>query len=96
MGDPEDNKDLWIARSPYFFLDKVNAPVQMICGANDPRCPASESIDAHNKLWELGKDVELHLYKDEGHAFLKIENVIDAEVKRMDFLAKVLTADGGR
>jgi dipeptidyl aminopeptidase/acylaminoacyl peptidase len=90
MGDPEDNHELWIARSPYFFLDKVNAPVQMICGGNDPRCPASDSIDARDKLVELGKEVELLLYKDEGHAFLDIENVIDSEVRRVEFLAKVL------
>ncbi|MBI5825007.1 MAG: S9 family peptidase [Chloroflexi bacterium] len=90
MGDPEDNKELWIARSPYFFLDKINAPVQMICGANDPRCPASESIDARDKLVELGREVELLLYKDEGHSFLEIENVIDSEVKRMEFLTKAL------
>ncbi len=91
MGDPEDNKDLWIARSPFFFLDKVNAPVQMICGGNDPRCPASDSIDARDKLVELGKEVELLLYKDEGHSFLDTENIIDSEVKRMEFLAKKLT-----
>jgi hypothetical protein len=30
------------------------------------------------------------LYEDEGHSFLKIENVIDAEVKRVEFLARVL------
>jgi dipeptidyl aminopeptidase/acylaminoacyl peptidase len=90
MGDPEDNKELWHSHSPYFFLDKVSAPVQLICGGNDPRCPASDSIDARDKLVELGKEVELLLYKDEGHAFLDIENVIDAEVKRMEFLAKAL------
>lgn len=96
MGDPEENKDLWIARSPYFFLDRVNAPVQMICGENDPRCPASESIDAKNKLVELGKEVELLLYEGEGHSFLKIENVIDAETRRVEFLRKVLTTDRGQ
>ncbi len=90
MGDPQDNKELWHSHSPYFFLDKVNAPVQFICGGNDPRCPASDSIDARDKLVELGKEVELLLYKDEGHAFLDVENVIDAEVKRMEFLAKAL------
>jgi len=90
MGDPEDNRELWVARSPYFFLDKINAPVQMICGGNDPRCPASESIDARDKLVELGKQVELLLYKDEGHSFLDIENVVDAEEKCVNFLAKAL------
>lgn len=90
MGDPEDNRELWVSHSPYFFLDRINAPVQMICGANDPRCPASESVDTHEKLQKLGKQSELLLYEDEGHAFLKIENVIDAEVKRVEFLEKVL------
>ncbi len=90
MGDPEENRELWVSHSPYFFLDRVAAPVQMICGANDPRCPASESIDAHEKLQGLGKQSELLLYEDEGHHFLKIGNVIDAEVKRVEFLEKVL------
>jgi dipeptidyl aminopeptidase/acylaminoacyl peptidase len=90
MGYPEDNEELWIARSPYFFLDKISAPVQMICGGNDPRCPASDSIDARDKLLELGKEVDLLLYKDEGHTFLNIENVIDAETKRIQFLKKIL------
>jgi dipeptidyl aminopeptidase/acylaminoacyl peptidase len=39
---------------------------------------------------ELGKDVELLLYEDEGHAFLKIENIMDSELKRVKFLAKYL------
>jgi len=90
MGDPEENHELWVQRSPYFFLDRVNAPVQMICGENDPRCPASESLDAKNKLVELGKEVELHLYEGEGHSFLRIENVMDAEAKRLEFLERIL------
>lgn len=90
MGDPEENRELWISHSPYFFLDRVDAPVQMICGANDPRCPASESTDAHEKLQKLGKQSELLLYEDEGHVFLKTGNVIDAEVRRVEFLEKVL------
>ncbi|MBL8098688.1 MAG: S9 family peptidase [Anaerolineales bacterium] len=93
MGDPEENKERWIALSPYFFLDKVNAPVQLICGGNDPRCPASDSIDARDKLIEFGKEVELLLYEDEGHSFLKIENIIDSETKRIKFLEKCF---GGR
>ncbi len=90
MGDPEENRELWIARSPYFFLDKVNAPVQMICGGNDPRCPVSDSIDARDKLVELGKEVELLIYTEEGHSFLDMDNVINAEEKRVEFMAKVL------
>jgi hypothetical protein len=49
-----------------------------------------EHFSARDKLVELGKDVEILLYEDEGHAFLKIENIIDSELKRVEFLAKVL------
>ena len=90
MGDPETHRELWHERSPFFFLDKVRAPVQFICGENDPRCPPSESTEAHEKLQSLGIPSELLLYEGEGHGFLKIENVIDSEVKRVEFLAKVL------
>ena len=90
FGNPKENYDLWYERSPFFFLDRVNAPVQLICGENDPRCPASESTQARDKLLELGKAVDFQLYLGEGHAFLKIENVVDAEVRRVEFLAKAL------
>jgi dipeptidyl aminopeptidase/acylaminoacyl peptidase len=90
FGTPEENYNLWHERSPYFFLDRIQAPVQMICGANDPRCPASESLAARDELEELGKHCDLALYDDEGHGFLKIENVLDSEVRRMVFLSGVL------
>ena len=90
MGDPKENYEQWYNASPYFFLDKIQAPVQMICGGNDPRCPASDSIDTRDKLVELGKIVDFLLYEDEGHAFLKIENIIDSETKRVEFLANAL------
>ena len=88
MGDPQENYSRWYNASPYFFLDRINAPVQLICGGNDPRCPASDSLEARDKLVSLGKDVELLLYEDEGHEFLKIENVLDAESKRVEFIVK--------
>lgn len=90
MGDPETHHDLWRERSPFFFLDQVRAPVQFICGETDPRCPPSESTEAHKKLQSLDIPSELLLYEGEGHGFLKIENIIDSDVRRVEFLAKVL------
>jgi dipeptidyl aminopeptidase/acylaminoacyl peptidase len=87
MGAPEENYERWYNASPYFFLDRILAPVQMICGGNDPRCPASDSIETRDKLLSLGKSVNFLLYEDEGHAFLKIGNIIDSETRRVDFLA---------
>ena len=66
----------------------------MICGQNDPRCPASESLAAREMLQTLGKTVNFAIYPDEGHAFLKVGNVIDAERRRVAFLAEYLETAG--
>jgi len=90
FGDPVADKELWYERSPYFFLDKIQAPVQLICGQNDVRCPASESKAAYQILIELGRNPEYHLYEDEGHSFLKTENQIKSKIQVVDFLGKYL------
>ncbi len=101
MGDPRENYERWYNASPYFFLERLQAPVQLICGGKDPRCPASDSIETRDKLVRLGKRVDFLLYEDEGHSFLKSENVIGSEVKRVEFLAAHLddataTGEAGR
>jgi dipeptidyl aminopeptidase/acylaminoacyl peptidase len=88
MGDPKENYERWYNASPYFFLDRVNAPVQLICGGLDPRCPAVDSLETRDRLVVLGKEVELLLYEEEGHVFLKLDNVLDAEVNRAEFIAR--------
>jgi dipeptidyl aminopeptidase/acylaminoacyl peptidase len=90
MGSPDVNSELWHERSPYFFLDRIQAPVQIICGENDPRCPASDSIHARDKLLELNREVDFKMYEKEGHSFLKLENVLDSEMRRVDFLERLL------
>jgi dipeptidyl aminopeptidase/acylaminoacyl peptidase len=78
----------------FFFLDRVTAPVQLIGGAHDVRCPASEFIQAHDELVAQGKVCDLTLYPDEGHSFLRIENFVDAKTRRVAFLARYLEGDG--
>jgi dipeptidyl aminopeptidase/acylaminoacyl peptidase len=90
MGDPIENAALWRERSPYFYLERVTAPVQILCGGLDPRCPAVDAIAARDRLLALGKPVEFWLYPDEGHVFLKPENILEAETRRVEFLARYL------
>jgi dipeptidyl aminopeptidase/acylaminoacyl peptidase len=94
FGDPEKDHDLYYERSPFFFLQRIAAPVQLICGAQDPRCPAGESIQARDALLAQGKQCDFILYPDEGHEFLKTENLVDAEKRQVAFLAKVLESYG--
>jgi dipeptidyl aminopeptidase/acylaminoacyl peptidase len=93
FGDPIKDHDLWVERSPFFFLDRLSAPVQLIAGRLDQRCPVSDSIKAYDALQSMGKAVELLVFEDEGHAFLKLENVLDSEQRRMAFLVKYLEPD---
>ena len=90
FGDPVHDHALYQERSPSFYLDRICAPLQLICGRHDARCPLSDSIEAHAELLRLGKEVELIIYEDEGHAFLKSKNVLDSELRRIAFLAKYL------
>jgi len=96
MGDPNENHDRWYANSPFFFLDRLRAPVQLICAENDPRCPVEDSQETYEKLKSLGKEVDFILYRDEGHAFLKMDNLVDSEMRRVAFLAGVLDNDQER
>jgi dipeptidyl aminopeptidase/acylaminoacyl peptidase len=93
FGDPETNHQLWYERSPFFFMDRVRAPVQLICGAHDVRCPQSESVQAYEQLTTLGKACEYILYPDEGHSFLKVENRVKSRLQQVKFLAKYLETD---
>ncbi len=93
FGDPEENYDLWYNHSPYFFLDKITAPVQLLCGENDVRCPASESHQAAEELERLGKEVDYVLFEDEGHVLLKMETQVAAKTQRVAFMAKALEAE---
>jgi len=65
-------------------------PPHRACPTDLPRCPASESIQARHALVAQGKPCNLVVYEDEGHTFLKTENVVDAKKRHVTFLAEVL------
>lgn len=90
FGDPVKDADRYRAYSPIYFMENIIAPVQMMAGANDTRCPASETEQAAAVLKELEVPHDIIIYPDEGHGFRKIENRVDAYVKRVAFLQKHL------
>jgi len=90
MGDPSQDPERFREASPIFFMESVQAAVQLVAGAQDPRCPMSESVQARDVLLKLGKTVEFVVYEDEGHGFRKTENWIEAMKKRAAFLERHL------
>jgi dienelactone hydrolase len=74
-GSPDEVHDVYVRSSPITYVDAVAAPVLVVAGANDPRCPIRQ-ID--NYLAELEKrDKEHEVYRfDAGHGSLVIEETI--------------------
>jgi len=94
MGDLEKNKALFEDRSPIFFVDKIKAPLLLLAGGNDPRCPHEESQQVVDAVTKRGGKVELKVYQNEGHGFSRVENQIDAYQRVSGFLkAHVPPAD---
>ncbi|HVZ17643.1 MAG TPA: S9 family peptidase [Terriglobales bacterium] len=94
MGDPVKDKALWEDRSPINFVDKIKAPLLLIAGANDPRCPKSEAEQVAAAIKKNGGTVQLKIYEDEGHAFGKREDVIDHFKRISDFLKVQVPSPG--
>jgi dipeptidyl aminopeptidase/acylaminoacyl peptidase len=96
MGDPVKNKALFEDRSPINFIDRVKAPLLLLAGGHDPRCPHEESQQVVDAIKKRGGTVEYKVYENEGHGFSKVENQIDAYKRAADFLkAHVPPADCG-
>lgn len=88
MGDPVANKALWQDRSPIYFIDKIKAPILILAGGKDPRCPKSEAEQMANEIKKQNGIAELKIYENEGHGFSRLENEIDALKSIGSFLKK--------
>ncbi len=86
MGDPVKNRALFEDRSPIFFVDKIKAPLLLLAGGNDPRCPKSETQQVVDAVTKQGGKAEYKIYENEGHGFARVENQIDAYKRVADFL----------
>ncbi len=96
MGDPVKNKALYEDRSPINFVDQIKAPLYLLAGGNDPRCPKEEAQQVVDAVKKRGGVVEYKVYENEGHGFARVENQIDAYKRVADFLkAHVPPADCG-
>jgi len=74
LGDPEEDRDFILERSPKTHISNITCPLFVIQGQNDPRVVAQESRDVVEELRSLGKDVEYLVFEDEGHDVLKLNN----------------------
>jgi dipeptidyl aminopeptidase/acylaminoacyl peptidase len=93
VGNLETEADFLKARSPLFYCDRIQKPLLIGQGANDPRVKQAESDQIVEAMRTNGKSVEYVLYPDEGHGFARPENRLHFYAIAEEFLAKYL---GGR
>jgi dipeptidyl aminopeptidase/acylaminoacyl peptidase len=74
-GSPEEKHDVYVRSSPITYVDAVAAPVLVVAGANDPRCPIRQIENYLGELDRLGKPHEVYRF-DAGHGSLVIEETI--------------------
>lgn len=93
VGDPatEEGEKRIREASPLFSADKIEKPLLIIQGANDPRVKKAEADQIVMALRDKGHDVAYLLADDEGHGFSKPLNrmAMYAEVEK--FLAEQLS-----
>ena len=93
VGDPDEDEEFLIERSPMTYVENVKAPLLVIQGATDPRVVKGESDQLVEKLKSLGREVEYIVFDDEGHGFTKRQNELKAMRSSADWLAKYLLRD---
>jgi len=95
MGDPNtpDGLALLKAASPLYKADKIQRPLLIGQGANDPRVNQAESEQIVEAMRSRNIPVTYVLFPDEGHGFARPVNNIAFNAVTENFLSKCL---GGR
>jgi dienelactone hydrolase len=95
MGDPdtEEGRAQLERQSPINHVDKIQRPLLVIHGANDPRVKQAEADQIVVAMRERDLDVEYIVAPDEGHGFRVRENRLAMFARTEAFLANHL---GGR
>jgi dipeptidyl aminopeptidase/acylaminoacyl peptidase len=88
-GSPAEVPERYHASSPITYVDQVTAPVLVMAGENDPRCPIRQIDNYLGRLRDLGKEYEVYRY-DAGHGSLVVEERIRQMAVTIDFARKHL------
>ena len=85
-GSLEDDRKLLESISPINSMDRIEAPLFVLHGENDPRVPVGEARQVAEAAEAAGVPVETLVFEDEGHGISKRENRIEAYAAIVEFL----------
>ncbi len=90
IGPYPERADLYKARSPIHFTDRITTPMLVLQGADDRVVPPSQAELIVAALQERGVPHAYLLYEGEGHGFRKAENIVGSLEAELSFYAQVL------
>lgn len=88
-GSPDEKPEAHRKSSPITYAEHIAAPILVLQGENDTRCPARQMRVYEERLKELGKSIEVHWF-DAGHGSLDTEEQISQQEKMLGFAYRVL------
>lgn len=83
-GSPAELPERYRESSPLTYVDQVRAPVLVMAGENDPRCPLRQITNYLDKLTERGAAHSVYLY-DAGHGSLVVAEQMRQAAIAVDF-----------
>jgi len=86
-GAPSEVPQLMAERSPISYVDNVTAPILVLAGEHDSRCPLRQVLIYTDRLAARGHDHELYLFPT-GHAAFQIDERVRQCGVVLDFLAR--------
>lgn len=92
-GSPADYPDRYDANSPIRHVAKVENPVMLWSGKNDPQIDFRQSQEFYLALRREKKRSTLVLYPDEGHVLIKPENQKDITTRILEWFDYYLKED---
>jgi len=91
-GTPEERPEAYQKSSAITYVERVSAPLLIIQGHNDTRCPP-RSIEVYEKrARELNKPVEVFWF-DAGHGSLETAQRIEHQERMLRFAWQILTGE---
>ncbi len=90
MGDPKADAEYLRRISPLFHADRIERPLIVLQGVNDPRVLKQESDEIVEAVRKKGVPVEYLLFENEGHGFDRKESQERAYQATLLFLDKYL------
>jgi dienelactone hydrolase len=89
-GSPLELPELYRERNPMTYVDRVTAPMLVIAGEHDSRCPLGSVMVYVHALRVRDKPVEVHLYPGGHHA-----NSVDEQIRHVELIVDFLRRHGG-